>query len=80
LLESALAHRPGIATLADALDDLAGKERYLACDLEGTRFNLGVQYGLLWTQLGLSLAGVDRERVLADLVELMAVQASGRLR
>jgi hypothetical protein len=30
--------------------------------------------------LGLSLAGVDRERVLADLVELMAVQASGRLR
>jgi UTP--glucose-1-phosphate uridylyltransferase len=80
LLESAIAHRPGKATLADALDDLAGKERYLACDLEGTRFNLGVQYGLLWTQLGLSLAGVDRERVLADLVELMAVQASGRLR
>lgn len=58
--------------LAPALAALAGRERYLAAELEGTRFNLGVKYGMLVTQLALALRGDDRGEVLERLVELLA--------
>jgi UTP--glucose-1-phosphate uridylyltransferase len=58
--------------LSAALNQIANTERYLACQIQGTRYNLGVKYGLLNTQLALSLYGDDRERVLSDLVELLA--------
>jgi len=35
---------------------------------------MGVKYGLLNTQLALSLSGVDRDRVLTEMVELLAHQ------
>ena len=54
------------------LAELAGQERYLACELEGRRYDFGVKYGLLTAQLALALDGTDRDEVLRGLVELMA--------
>lgn len=62
-------------SLAEALNELASSERFLACEIQGTRYNMGVKYGLLSTQLALSLAGVDRDRVLSEMVELLATRA-----
>jgi UTP--glucose-1-phosphate uridylyltransferase len=69
-----LAKRERPFSLSEAMNEVANRERYLACQIQGTRYNMGVKYGLLNTQLALSLAGIDRDRVLTDLVELLAVQ------
>ena len=61
-------------SLSEAMNEVAKSERYLACQIQGTRYNMGVKYGLLNTQLALSLSGIDRDRVLSELVELLAVQ------
>lgn len=58
--------------LSDALAGLAGRERYLACELDGRRYDIGVQYGLFIAQLALALNGQDRGEVLAHLVEMLA--------
>jgi UTP--glucose-1-phosphate uridylyltransferase len=58
--------------LSSALVKLAERERYLACEVAGRRFNLGVKFGLLTAQLALALEGDDREEVLSQLVELLA--------
>jgi UTP--glucose-1-phosphate uridylyltransferase len=58
--------------LSPALRKLSQRERYLALELEGTRFNVGVKYGALIAQTALALRGNDREEVLARLVELLA--------
>lgn len=55
-----------------ALARLASRERYLACELEGRRYDFGVKYGLLTAQLALALSGRDRDEVLRGLVELLA--------
>jgi UTP--glucose-1-phosphate uridylyltransferase len=60
--------------LTPALEKLAQCERYLAMELEGTRYNIGVKYGLLTAQLALALSGSDREEILAKLVELLAAR------
>ncbi len=64
----------GIA-LSPALSALAERERYLACELLGRRYDIGAKYGLLVAQLAIALAGHDRDEVLTDLVELLAQQA-----
>ena len=58
--------------LSTALDALAKRERYLACELQGRRYDIGVKYGLLTAQLALALDGQDRDEVLSGLVELLA--------
>lgn len=58
--------------LSPALSELARRERHLALELRGDRYNIGVKYGLLMAQLALALAGNDREMVLAQLVEHLA--------
>jgi UTP--glucose-1-phosphate uridylyltransferase len=58
--------------LTSALAKTAGRERYLACELQGRRFDIGVKYGLLTAQLALALSGPDRDEVLTHLVELLA--------
>ena len=60
--------------LTPALHALAAKRRYLAFNVAGRRFDIGAPYGLLFAQLGLSLTGRDRDRVLTQLVELLAVK------
>jgi UTP--glucose-1-phosphate uridylyltransferase len=58
--------------LADALAKMAESERYLACELQGRRYDIGVQYGLLTAQLALALNSKDRDEVLTLLLELLA--------
>jgi UTP--glucose-1-phosphate uridylyltransferase len=58
--------------LSSALMKLAERERYLAWEIAGRRFNIGVKFGLLNAQLALALDGEDREEVLAQLVDLLA--------
>ena len=62
----------GGAPLTGALANLAARERYLACELEGRRYDIGVKYGLLTAQVAIALAGEDRDEVLSGLVELLA--------
>ena len=58
--------------LTTALGQLAKRERYLACELSGRRYDIGVKYGLLTAQLALAIDGRDRDEVLSGLVELFA--------
>lgn len=60
--------------LSPTLSRLAGRERYLALEIDGVRYDIGVQYGLLTAQLAVALAGTDRERILTELVELLATR------
>ena len=46
--------------------------RLLALEVIGSRYDVGVRYGLLNAQLALALGGPDRADVLAMLVELLA--------
>ncbi len=64
----------GDRQLSPALAKLAAQERYLAYEIEGSRSNLGVTYGLLLAQLALGLSGKDRAEILAQLVDLLARQ------
>ena len=72
--EAEAAHQP--AQLSPALARLAREERYLALEVRGTRYNTGIRYGLLTAQLAFALDGADRESVLANLVELLALRES----
>jgi UTP--glucose-1-phosphate uridylyltransferase len=61
----------GGVTLSPALARLARRERYLAAELQGRRYDIGAKYGLLTAQLALALDGRDRDEVLTGLVELL---------
>lgn len=63
--------------LSSALAELASRERYLALERQGWRYDVGVKYGLLTAQLALALSGNDREEVLAQIVELLARRQMG---
>jgi len=65
-------------TLSAALAALAGREKYLALEERGRRFDVGVKYGLLTAQLALALAGDDRDEVLGRLVEVLAQRELAR--
>jgi UTP--glucose-1-phosphate uridylyltransferase len=58
--------------LSAALTQLAKRERYLAFEAKGRRYDIGAKYGLLTAQLALALDGGDRDEVLGGLVELLA--------
>jgi UTP--glucose-1-phosphate uridylyltransferase len=68
---------PGVASvhLSAALADLASRERYLAFEAEGSRYDIGARYGLLTAQLALGLSGRDRDEILGGLVDLLAHRA-----
>jgi len=63
---------PRAVTLASALDALEDKERYLAVELQGRRYDLDERYGLLAAQLALALDGEQRAEILARIVTLLA--------
>lgn len=65
-------------TLSDALTRLARRERYLALEVEGSRYDVGVKYGVLNAQLALALSGQDREEVLTNLLQLLSVREMHR--
>jgi UTP--glucose-1-phosphate uridylyltransferase len=60
------------ASLSETLAQLANRERFLALELQGRRFDIGLKYGLLNAQLALALSGPARSEVLAGLVELLS--------
>jgi hypothetical protein len=60
--------------LSPALHALAARRRYLALSIAGRRYDIGARYGLLFAQLALSLSGRDRDRVLTQVIELLAVR------
>ncbi len=60
--------------LAPALNELAGHERYLAQEKQGWRYDVGVKYGLFTAQLALALNGADRDEVLSQMLELLAIR------
>jgi UTP--glucose-1-phosphate uridylyltransferase len=62
----------GGVQLSPALAKLAQRERYLAFELQGSRYNIGTKYGLLTAQLALALSGHDRDEVLSQMLELTA--------
>ena len=64
---------PGV-NFRSVLAKLAAQERYLACELEGRRYDFGVKYGLLTAQLALALSGQDRDEVMSGIVELLATK------
>ena len=66
-------------TLSDALAILCQKQRHMAAELKGARYNIGEKYGLLITQLALALTGTDRDHVLTELVELLALRGEAAL-
>ncbi|MGC9941800.1 MAG: UTP--glucose-1-phosphate uridylyltransferase [Verrucomicrobiota bacterium] len=60
------------ASLSGILSRLAARERYLAYEVSGRRFDIGLTYGLLNAQIALALSSPARAEVLAGLVELLA--------
>lgn len=65
---------PGPVTLSAVLAEHARREQYLAMESRDRRYDLGARYGLLTAQFALALHGRDREQVLSELVELLAVR------
>jgi UTP--glucose-1-phosphate uridylyltransferase len=61
-------------TVSAALSELAGREQYLAFEEKGRRYDVGAKYGLFQAQLALALQGKDRDTLLAQIVELLALQ------
>jgi UTP--glucose-1-phosphate uridylyltransferase len=61
-------------SLSTALAEIAKREQYLALERANRRYDIGVRYGLLNAQLALALSGCDRDAVLSQLVELLAMR------
>jgi UTP--glucose-1-phosphate uridylyltransferase len=74
LLAEDVKQAKGSVHLTPALSRLASRERYLAHEVEGRRYDIGLKYGLLTAQLALALDGNDRDEVLIGLVELLAAK------
>jgi UTP--glucose-1-phosphate uridylyltransferase len=72
LAAASAARQAGPIDLSSSLAELARRERLLALEVAGQRYNIGVKYGLLTAQLALALDGVDREKILAQIVDLLA--------
>lgn len=58
--------------LTPALAATARSEDYLACEIEGLRFNIEEPHGLLRAQLGMALSGDSRDEVMGAMIELIA--------
>jgi UTP--glucose-1-phosphate uridylyltransferase len=70
----AAAGKDGKYALSTALAKLAQREKYLALEVHGRRYDMGGKYGLLFAQLALALDGSERDEVLAQMVELLAAR------
>jgi UTP--glucose-1-phosphate uridylyltransferase len=75
LLDHAVNRQDARVSLTEVLDQLARREQYLALEETCHRYDVGVRYGILTAQLALALSGRDRQDVLSQLVELLAIQA-----
>jgi len=71
ILEGMRGHGDSLG-LSPALNEMARKGHLHAALLDGHRFDLEAEYGLLQAQLAMALSGPNREMVLADLVRVLA--------
>ena len=62
----------GDLQLTPALDELARRERYLALEVKGSRYDIGAHLGLFQAQLALGLSGNVRDRMLTTIIETQA--------
>jgi UTP--glucose-1-phosphate uridylyltransferase len=74
ILSTVLADSSGRPSLSSALAALAAREQYLAMIQKGQRFDVGVKYGLFTAQLALALQGKDRDKVLSELIQVLAAR------
>lgn len=74
ILSAILADPQARPSLSSALAVLAEREQYLAMIQKGQRFDVGVKYGLFTAQLALALQGNDRDKVLSELVQVLAAR------
>ena len=58
--------------LTPALQELANREKYLALEVRGARYDIGAKFGLLQAQIALGVAGVNRDELLTTIVESLA--------
>lgn len=61
----------GEVQLTPALQELAQRERYLAVETRGKRYDIGVRLGTVEAQIAMALAGVDHDWVLGRISELL---------
>lgn len=73
ILGRQLANSGKRASVSGALAELAQREQYLALGQASRRYDVGVKYGLFQAQLALALSGQERNTVLAQLLELVAL-------
>ena len=72
LLEEERAKGNGDLQLTPALDTLAHRDKYLALELQGSRYDIGARFGLFEAQVALGLAGPYRSEILSKMVDLLA--------
>lgn len=58
--------------LTPALQVLSERQKYLAVEVAGRRYDIGAQLGLFQSQAAIGLAGKDREEILALLLEVLS--------
>lgn len=73
ILEEEFAKEKKKLPLTPSLAASTRKEKYLACEIKGLRFNIEETYGLLRAQLGMALSGENRDEVMGAIIKLMAV-------
>ncbi len=64
----------GEIQLTNAQEMLRGQERYVAVEVNGQRYDMGVPFGYIQTQLALALNSPARRNVLAALPHLLTVR------
>jgi UTP--glucose-1-phosphate uridylyltransferase len=62
----------GGVQLTPSLETLAQREKYLALEIKGTRYDTGAKFGMLEAQVALAMAGRDAEQVLTTIVDVLA--------
>jgi len=71
-LEKSLEDSPEKLPLTPSINATAKSERFLACEIQGLRFNIGEPYGLLRAQLAMALASDQRDEVMSSIIELIS--------
>lgn len=58
--------------LTPSLQELALKEKYLALEMKGTRYDTSKRFGIMQAQIALSLAGSAKNEALTSIVQILA--------
>ncbi|MDX9975157.1 MAG: sugar phosphate nucleotidyltransferase [FCB group bacterium] len=72
LLDEERAKSNGDLQLTPALNTLTQRDKYLALEIQGSRYDIGARFGLFEAQVALGLAGPYRSELLSKMVDLLA--------